>query len=384
MHAFVFTDKGLERYAGRFVWLAINTERADNAKFLQKFPINVWPTLLVVDPVKESVALRYAGGATIRQLQKLLDDGEHAVRSKTPTSADALVINADRLAQQSKTAEATKLYGQAIAKAPSHWRSLGRAAEGYVMGLSETHEDKQCADTALALHKRLKGTLSGANVAYMGLGCAIALPETMAGRKELAAALEQATRTSLDDPNIDLSGDDRSGLYQALIDARHDAKDLLGEQKLKEEWSRFLDQEAARAKTAEQRAVYDPHRLTAYIELGEPEKAVPMLEQSQRDFPDDYNPSSRLAVAYKAMGQLDKALAASDDAMKKAYGPRKLGIYRTRADIYAAKGDKDSARRTMIEAIEYAKALPAEHRSDRQIAALEKKLKEIDSPPVKN
>ena len=36
MKAYVYTDKSLERYAGRFVWLSINTEDAKNAAFLKQ------------------------------------------------------------------------------------------------------------------------------------------------------------------------------------------------------------------------------------------------------------------------------------------------------------------------------------------------------------
>src|ERR1041385_198208 len=87
MRAFVFTDKALERYAGWFVWLSVDTENAKNADFLKKYPINVWPTLLVIDPAKERVSLRYAGGATVGQLSKLLDQAQS--KTKTP-SDDAL------------------------------------------------------------------------------------------------------------------------------------------------------------------------------------------------------------------------------------------------------------------------------------------------------
>ena len=45
-----------------------------------------------------------------------------------------------------------------------------------------------------------------------------------------------------------------------------------------------------------------------------------LFEQSQRDFPDDYNPPARLALAYRALKRWDEALAASDVAMSKAYG----------------------------------------------------------------
>src|SRR5260370_33774574 len=112
MRAFAFTDKALERYAGQFVWLAVNTEKAENSKFLTKFPISVWPTLLVIDPKSESVALRYAGGATVPQLGKLLDDGQRVINAKSPDTADALLAAADRMAsRENGNAEAAELYG---------------------------------------------------------------------------------------------------------------------------------------------------------------------------------------------------------------------------------------------------------------------------------
>src|SRR6266568_4576465 len=129
MRAFVFTDKALERYAGQFVWLAVDTENSVNSSFLSKYPINVWPTLLVIDPKKESVALRYAGGATVPQLEKLLDDGERAVRGKEGP-ADSALARADRLATSGKNAEAAKAYEEAIKSAPKGWQRLGRASEG--------------------------------------------------------------------------------------------------------------------------------------------------------------------------------------------------------------------------------------------------------------
>src|SRR5919204_3380312 len=103
MRAFVFTDKALARYAGQFVWLAIDTEDSKNAAFLKKYPISVWPTLLVVDPKKEAVALRYAGGATVPQLTKLLNDGARVVRG-TKSKADEAIARADRLANEGKHA----------------------------------------------------------------------------------------------------------------------------------------------------------------------------------------------------------------------------------------------------------------------------------------
>src|SRR5438270_902797 len=236
MRAFVFTDKALERYSGRFVWLAIDTENSTNTAFLKKYPISVWPTLLIVDPKKEEVALRYAGGATVPQLQKLLADGTRAIQGPK-NKADEALARADKLANEGQHAEA--------------------------------------------------------------------------------------------------------------------------------------------AKTAEQRAVFDSHRLSVYIDLQQPERAIPMLEQSERDLPNDYNPPARLGVVYRTMGKYDEALAAYDRALEKAYGPRKIGILRGKADTYAQKGDKEAAKKTIEEAIRFAESLPEGQRSESMIASLKKRLETI-------
>jgi hypothetical protein len=73
----------------------------------------------------------------------------------------------------------------------------------------------------------------------------------------------------------------------------------------------------------------------------------------------------------------DEALAASDRALARAYGPRKIGILRTRAEIYVATGDPGAARRTMEETVRYAESLPPGQRSDKTVAALKKKLEAI-------
>ena len=97
MKAYVYTDASLERFAGRFVWLSINTEDAKNAAFLAQYPIPVLPTLLVLDPKRNSVALRYVGGATAPQLTKLLGEAEKVYQDRATSTADTHLARADRL-----------------------------------------------------------------------------------------------------------------------------------------------------------------------------------------------------------------------------------------------------------------------------------------------
>ncbi|HUJ15437.1 MAG TPA: tetratricopeptide repeat protein [Thermoanaerobaculia bacterium] len=372
MRAFVFTDKALARYAGQFVWLAVDTENSTNAAFLKKYPISVWPTLLIVNPQKEAIALRYAGGATVPQLEKLLSDGERAVKG-AKSKADEALERADQLANEGKHAEAAKEYETAIAAAPKNWSRLGRASESLTFSLMQSRQPEACAERALALYPRVEGTYSAANVSANGLACASDKPEERARLD----ALEKDARETLDNPRIPLSADDRSGLYETLIGAHDAIKDDAGAHKLREEWASFLEGEAKRAKTPEQRAVFDSHRLEVYVDLKEPERAIPMLEQSERDFPHDYNPPARLGLAYRSMGKYDEAIAAYDRALKLAYGPREITILSGKAATYAMKGDKEAAKRTIEEAIRYAESLPEGQRSDATIASLRKKLETI-------
>ena len=55
MRATVFTDAALVKHAGRFVWLSIDTENAQNAEFLDRFPWEAVPTFQIIDPQTERV-----------------------------------------------------------------------------------------------------------------------------------------------------------------------------------------------------------------------------------------------------------------------------------------------------------------------------------------
>ena len=77
------------------------------------------------------------------------------------------------------------------------------------------------------------------------------------------------------------------------------------------------------------------------------------------------------------MGKYDQALAETELALARAYGPRKIGIYRNRSDIFALKGDKENAKKTLEEAIRYAEGLPKEQQSANVIASMKKKLETL-------
>ena len=229
--------------------------------------------------------------------------------------------------------------------------------------------------------KRLAGTPSELTAATTGLDCALDLKDDAPDKAQHVAALEAEVRRLVADPKAGGADDDVSGAYGSLLEVRRAAKDEAGARRTAEQWAAYLDAAAARAQTPGQRTVFDSHRLTVYLELKQPERAIPMLEASERDFPQDYNPPARLAAAYQAMKEWDKALAAADRALLRIYGPRKLRVLDIKAEVLKSKGDLAAARRTLAEAVAFADALPPGQRSESRVAGLRKKLESWKAEP---
>src|SRR2546423_2572408 len=117
MRAYLWTDKALTRHAGRFVWLSLDMEKAQNAAARKQIGISAFPTLYVVDPADGHVAIRWLGGASIPQLERLFDDGELAVGGGAKGPALAALIAADRAYGSEKFADAGDGYRTALATA---------------------------------------------------------------------------------------------------------------------------------------------------------------------------------------------------------------------------------------------------------------------------
>jgi len=374
MRAFVFTDKALERQAGRFVWLSVNTEKRENAPVLAKFPVKVWPSFFVIDPATEKIVFRWVGGATTPQMVKILDDG--AKSAGGGKASGAFLADADRLFAEGKNAEAAAAYREALKTLRKDSPSYARTVESLLFALSSSGQPEVCAATARDVFANLANSPSAANVAGSGLDCALAMKDGDPKKAALVTALAADARSVIEGSKTGLAADDVSGVYQTLAEERGAAKDEAGRKNVLEGWVAYLEGEAARAKTPAERTVFDAHLTTVCVALGQPERGVPALLASEKDFPDDYNPPQRLAILYGAMKKYDEALAASDRAMALAYGPRKLVVYRTRADLFKKKGDFEAARKTLQEMLAFAEALPAEQRSDRTIASIRKQLEE--------
>jgi len=384
MNANVFPDPALAVHAERFVWLSIDTEKEENAAFLSRFPQQVWPTLLVVDPTEEKAVLRWQGSATVSQLEELLVDAERAARQVDPGEGKALELRlaaADRLYGEGKIDEAIVAFEALLEEAEEGWARRARAVESLLAAKAIGRRDsKGCAELALRELQALPRSSSWANIASLGLFCSLRLDQPPASwLEEAVSPLEARAREALGEPAIEIAADDRSGLYDSLVAARELAGDEAGKKKVAAEWLAFLEGAAAKEADPDARSVYDSHRIGAAMLIGEPERVVGALRESEEALPNDYNPPARLAVVYHRMDRLDDAIAASDRALKLVYGPRKVRVLNERGAILVAKGDRDGGRRAYEEARSLALSLSASQRPRRELERAEARLEALAS-----
>ncbi len=374
MRATVLQDPALVKVAGRFVWLEIDTEKEQNAGFLERFPIEVWPTFLVIDPAAEKPVLKWLGTATAADLATLLADGERAVKGGPGESADALLARADRENAAGKGAEAIALWEKALAAGGPKWPRRARTLESLVIGLQSAGLDRRCAGLAIAEAPGMARGQSFANVVSVGLSCANGSDEPWA--REAAGKLEPLAVEAVKLPGV--LADDRAGLYDALVNAREKAGDAKGARARAEEAWTFLVAERAAGKTPEARTMLDSWIVGVAMDLKDPARAVPLIQESEKAAPKDYNPPYRLALLYLELKRNDEALAANGRALALAYGPRKVRVLMQRASIQEARGDRTAAAQALRDAIAHASALPPSQQNPRTVKRLEERLRKLE------
>jgi tetratricopeptide (TPR) repeat protein len=378
MRAYVFSDPAMKALENRFVWLAVDTENPVNTEVVAHFPLDVWPTLLVVDPTSGTPVRRWLGSATATEFAARLDALDKGWRAGGAKDvAQSSLADGAALVQAGKRADAAVAYrAAALASAPGT-PLHAQAVELLVLQLSLTRQSAECVRTARAELPGLPPGTSLAAVAQTGLECALRLPATDADRLAAAPGLETRVAELSRDLTVPMLADDRSGLFETLVEVRRDRGDAAGALAAAADWAAYLEAAAARAKTPDARAVFDSHRLAAYLALGQPERAIPMLEQSRADFPRDYNPDARLAVAYLALHKPAQALTFAEQAEVLVYGPRTLRVLLTKAEAQAALGDKAGTKATLARADELVASLPEGQRGAWMVSAIDSKRKAL-------
>lgn len=354
MRAFVLRDPALAELTRRVVRLEVNTELPANAAFVEQFPIDAWPSLLIIDPAEEKVALRWVGAATVAEVQRLVDQGVGALRKVRAGRADQALARAGGLLAARQYSEAGRAFSAALAAGGPAWPHRAAAAEQRVQALSFAGDATACARGAReALPLLAAGPRARASA--MGLSCAASI-EDPAARRAALGELEPAGRRALKAKG--LLADDRSGLHEALVYAREALGDGAGARAEAGRWLAFLEGEAARAPDPLARSAFDAPRSAAATRFGDPARALPALLDSVRDLPGEFAPRSSLAGLYLALDRPADALEASGQALALAEGPRRVRVLVIRAQAQTALGQADEARATLEEAVRLGEAYP--------------------------
>lgn len=360
MRAYVFPDPVLAPLAAQFVWLSVDAEDDKNALFVARYPSMGYPTLFVLDADSGEPLRRWMGSYTAPELASRLTEVSQARAPGNPQAPVlAALAAATRASQAHQSAEAERNYHRVMADAAPGTLLHSQAVEGLLTQFQEENRNQECIRlVAQELPSTPPGT-SLADQASLGVACALELPATDPDRsKTLEVTAARAEKIALD-PNIRVLADDRSDLFRTLVDARQAQGNAPAAQKAAVTWRDFLEAQAAQAQSRAARAVFDAHRFLVYRELHEMAKAVPMLEESERDFPADYNPPARLAMAFLELTRPAEALVQAERALKLVYGPRTLRVLLTKADAQTALKDGPGAAATLARAEQLAKELPA-------------------------
>jgi thiol-disulfide isomerase/thioredoxin len=365
MREHVLNQPSFKAFEKDVVLAAIDTEKPTNAAFLDKFPVSNWPTLFFIDPKTQTVTLKWIGSADAAQMRGLLDA---ALRK------DAAVVEADALFATGRAEDAAQKYVAALKLGTD---AAVRGTLSLLNALSSSKQYESCARTAREQAPSLKASSDRINALTWGLSCAARLTDGVKDATDLKRSLVEQARAAL--LLKDAMADDVSGLYELLVEERQAAKDGAQVVALGKQWLAYLEGEAAKAATPAARAAFDPHRLLAAMASKQVEKVIPALEQSEKDLPSDFNPPARLAIAHKELGQLVDAKADIGRALQKnTGGPRRLRLFEIQLSILAKENDVAGQKKTLGEAIAYAKQLAPSQRPASKVGEFESQLKKLE------
>jgi tetratricopeptide (TPR) repeat protein len=385
MQSLVMTAENLPDQADRFVWLALDTERESNARWLERLPVSVWPTFYVVDaaePERVDIQGRWLGAASPAQFRRFLSESDRAAKpepgaSRAPGPLLAL-SGADNLAAQGRHAEAARAYAAVLESAPADWPRRPETWVAQMTALWKAKDFGGCLSVANAGLSQTGVAASAIDFAYYALECADQVKPVSADVTTLRRAIVVRLEPLCANGSSELSPDDRADACDKLAQARSALGDADGARSATLARLGVLES-AASGKASESALTYDWARTDALLQLGRAEEALAVATERERQLPQNYNPPHYRAKAFKALGRWPEGLEAIERALSLAYGPRKIGLLTLKADLLFGGGRATDGVRTLQEQLAAYRALPAGQRQASAEARVELRLREASA-----
>jgi tetratricopeptide (TPR) repeat protein len=384
----VLRDRGLSDISGRFVWLALDTEKKSAAEAMSKFPVRVWPTFFVVSSSDESVQATQLGSTSLSSYRDFLLRGEkghlavlEAGGALDESSPLYFLRQGDQAWSQGDYPKAAAGYGKAVEVAAPDWPRRVETLNAQISALDRADDKSECAKLGQRGLEEVAGGHSAATTdfIYYANDCADLLPE--AERPALRKRSLEILDALLADPDAALSTDDRS---DALDNSRRIAL-ALGDKERAHAYAikmrDLLDAAVAAAKTPHEEMTYVLHEVRVHAFLGEGEKILPWVEELEKKLPNEYDPAYRKGWLLNEMGRYDDALEAAERALSLIDGQRKGIILRLVADIRHRQGKRDEERKALAAVVEHYESLPKGQVTAKKIDKARKALAALDAPP---
>jgi thioredoxin-like negative regulator of GroEL len=352
--------------------LAIDTENAVNERFLQEYPVGVWPTFYLLDARTRAVRGRWLGGASPAQLSRWLRDS-----SRTETGPLALLRDADALAAKRRFVDAAARYREALAAAPSLWPRRPETLVALLSALSKQRNYAGCLQLAVAEAASLPPSVSAVDFASLSVSCAEHAKED-GNASQVRQLAERIFSRDCAHAAPGASPDDQADACGNLRSLRQSRDDRAGARQAAEQALSVISPASAGAPPRTQ-LIYDWERTSSLVYLGRAQEALTLLHEREQALPDSYVPPHYLARVYRELGEWEKALASLERALSRAYGPRRAGLLGLEADLLNAAGRPDEARLALERQLAEYRALPAGQAQPDAQAAVEQRLEKLGS-----
>jgi len=377
MKRFVFPDPGLRPVKDAVVWLAIDSENPKNNAFLDRFPLDAWPTFLIIEPRAERVVGRWIGAASVNDFRTFVQEGVRSGESKPKADAATAQLHAGYEARaRGDFDSAAAAYRKALDLTKKDNPARPERLILLSTALLRAHSPqaaRDCIQLGLSEMQNTGDSSIASDFVATVNGCAGRLPDGDPQVKELREKSIARLQQVLAKSDAPLSVDDRSdaqATLMELLDASHQHERAVEVAKAR---ASLLEQAAARAPDVTMASTFDPHRTDTYLYLKEPQKAEQLLAEREKQMPDDYNPPARLARVLLEEKKLAEAEAAVDRALAKmTRGQRRIGVLGLKARILQAEGKPTEA--AVQEQLDVFRELPATQRNPQLEAQLRKKL----------
>ena len=286
--------------------------------------------------------LRWVGGATVAQLEKLFAQGERAVRAVESGSEAALAQGRRALRRRASTRRRSAAYREALKRhagrvaglrrAPSRRCSSALQVAKQRPGLRRARRARPAAAAPLAVGR----DASPAPASTARFRC----PRERPAAPGRSPAFEADGATIVCNPRLPLSADDRSALYgTALRRAR-------GRRRTRPAHARSRAS-GSRTSTAWPRGCTTPSSARPSTRTGSAPTRRPARSRRRSRCSSSPRRTSRRTTtrrrawrsSYQKLKRYDEALAASDRALALVYGPRRVRVLAVRADIQPGRGD---------------------------------------------